>query len=148
MLYLFKAKEKRFLDDLNRLEAKAKDPDFKGELNMTIWGLHQGEHAPENNHYCGTKACLAGWLAIVGRNGYRGKWKYREEQHWGHGVARLQPSRGLSFIDRAIENYGLSDSEAHRLFLSDLQWADTGRLSTLFEKIAEARALIAARNPQ
>lgn len=55
--------------------------------NYTYYGLHNAEHPPEENNYCGIAACALGALAIAGKaNVPAGKWKKdydRYHYHWG-----------------------------------------------------------------
>ena len=64
----------RFERDLNKIEALFKDRSFKGEFRMSTFGDHSGDHEPHEENYCGTEACLGGWLAVVNPRGFASHW--------------------------------------------------------------------------
>ena len=47
----------------------------KGNFDMRDWGAHKGDHEPSEDNYCGTTACLAGWLALHPKyENFRSSW--------------------------------------------------------------------------
>lgn len=66
----------KLLDDCDAVEAMFKQPEFKGEFKMHLWGYHRAgdDHAPQEQNFCGTSACLAGWLGIAGKHEFKAKW--------------------------------------------------------------------------
>lgn len=48
-------------------------------FDMYTFGHHAGNHAPEEQNYCGTAACYAGWLSLdpwFRKRGLRGEWAW------------------------------------------------------------------------
>ena len=63
----------RLAIDLDEVEKAFKAPGFRGQFNMALLGAHDGAgHAPDEENFCGTVACLAGWLAIFGKHEFKG----------------------------------------------------------------------------
>lgn len=99
----------KLLDDLDEIEKRFKDPKFKGTFDMGHFGLHKGHHKPAKDNYCGTSACLAGWLVTLGKHEFRVPWigvltdsfVLPVNAGWGH---------------HAQDVYGVSWEEAHKLF--------------------------------
>lgn len=128
-------------DDLNRLEDLFFEKEgFKGKFNMEDWGSHKAkgqEHEPQEENFCGTSACMAGWLAVVSRNGFDAKWDAD-----GSLVANSETGRSRRNFDfdwLAMEIYGMRHTEANFLFMTNLD--ATGKRA-LRDKIAEARKIV------
>ena len=47
------------------------------KFDMGEWGMHIGDHEPEEANYCGMAACAGGWLSTMPKwqaRGFRSKW--------------------------------------------------------------------------
>lgn len=38
---------------------------YEGKFDMRFWGMHEGDHPPEEDNYCGTAVCAMGLAAIL-----------------------------------------------------------------------------------
>lgn len=109
----------RLLMLANRLENLPKELQF----DFRSWAYHSGVHPPEDDNYCGTKACVLGHAALMPEfraAGLRLQWEPVEGEtdmlsgwhaviHYGQQVSDIA---GAAF-------FGLTHSEARGLFLGD-----------------------------
>lgn len=116
----------KLLDDVQAVEDRFKDPTFNGVHDQGQWGSHREgtDHSPSAENYCGTAACLAGWLGLLGKHEFRAGWADGE-------LEAAIPSG--SFVAQAVQVYGLSQYNACKLF--------EARPRTLDDKLHEAREM-------
>lgn len=122
----------KLLDDCDAVEAMFKRKTFKGEFQMTSWGRHSGErdHAPEERNFCGTAACMAGWLSIAGKHEFRGKFLKRTGE-----LVTGEPGKRrkyYTFADMARQVYGMDAYQSQNLF-------NSGMDMSLAQKLKQAR---------
>lgn len=121
----------KFEKALDKIEALFKNPEFKGEFRMKTYGHHDGNHEPTERNYCGTSACLAGWLSIV-------------DPGFGKEVGAEWDEEGYlketssSFERSAAKYYGFSITDTWNLFMHDLELSGAEGLKV---KLSEARRI-------
>lgn len=119
----------RFERDLNKVEALFKDRKFQGEFRMSTFGDHRGDHEPKEQNYCGTAACLGGWLAVVNPRGFDSRWR-RDELVVG--------GTTLSFEGQAVSVYRMHNGIGS-LFYDGI---DLRGREGLKKKLKQARLLL------
>lgn len=121
----------KLLDDCAAVEAIFAQPEFGGVFEMRDWGKHVGSaHKAEENHFCGTQACLAGWLGLLGKHEFKAVWGAPDTG----GEATMIPNFCFSFKSMAAEVYGMSRYDAGQLF-------ESGFSASLQDKLEDARTL-------
>lgn len=136
----------KLLDDVKAVEkvfARRTADKVEAMFVMSDWGQHEGAHKPEEKNYCGTSACLAGWLATAGKHEFRGVWRAQHDDFdhprkvTGH-LLGAPKKYGNSFENMAEKVYGMSSLDAYRLFMTNTSYC--GR-DILEEKLADACAV-------
>ena len=134
--------------DLDAVEKVVAKKGFKGRFDMYSWGRHDSldEHKPAGRNFCGTAACLAGWLAICGKHEFKGNWRaewYNPTHSHLHPVGYDGPFsyRSDGYITMAMEVYGLSVPDVRLLFCSGFD-------KSLKVKLREARRFIARKRTE
>lgn len=65
-----------------------------GPFDMGTWGIHEGDHPPEEQDYCGTTACVLGWAATIREFRAAGLF-----MHWMRDASGLVVGRTLHFAE-------------------------------------------------
>lgn len=117
--------------DLKKVENLFKRKNFAGDFDMSTFG-DCSDDKPDKN-FCGTSACLAGWLATV---------QPKLKSFWDFGILKTDNSNDMNLVGRARSVYGLNSTEANRLFYGDIQLSGKDGLK---KKITQARLLIRAK---
>ena len=99
------------------------------------WGYHPGAHHPSKNLYCGTAACLAGWLTHIPKYkemGFTAEWEHLSCKTNGREWWILQPRLG-SWEDLTIEVFGEDVGEA----LIEIFQCSAGTKEEIIEQLRE-----------
>lgn len=105
------------------------------KFRQSTYGLHHGDHAPPDQNYCGTAACVLGHAAMIPafrRAGLRLHWERRSLFWW----AEISLNGRNWNCEAGKHFFGLTSDEAVSLF--------RGSHATRVQKIAELKRLLAA----
>ncbi len=104
---------------LRRLAEIVREKQAVGTLEMSSFGVHDGDHVPEEDNFCGTRACALGWAALdpaFQAEGLSGVW---EESAFGTFWLRVEYRGWFStplFFAAGTRFFGLTRNEAAALF--------------------------------